>query len=127
MCVFECDIAHRRSVAILCMLYKIRCKPIHLNVALPLPYVLVRVTRGLWSLIGILMPRLATEPRSIAGLLFPSLCPSGTILPTPYSMVWDWRVSRAGSIFFYGPKLLYPYYCLYYCSPSLLPVYWLGL
>ena len=25
--VFECDIAHRRSVAVLCMLYKIRCNP----------------------------------------------------------------------------------------------------
>ena len=23
--VFECDISHRRSVAVLCMLYKIRC------------------------------------------------------------------------------------------------------
>ena len=27
--VFECDIAHRRSVAVLCMLYKIRCNPVH--------------------------------------------------------------------------------------------------
>ena len=27
--VFECDIAHRRSVAVLCMLYKIRCNPMH--------------------------------------------------------------------------------------------------
>ena len=27
--MFECDIAHRRSVAVLCMLYKIRCNPIH--------------------------------------------------------------------------------------------------
>ena len=45
--VFECDIAHRRSVAVLCMLYKIRCKPMHpLNDALPGPYVPVRVTRG---------------------------------------------------------------------------------
>ena len=45
--VFECDIAHRRSVAILCMLYKIRCNPVHpLNGALPGPYVPVRVTRG---------------------------------------------------------------------------------
>ena len=26
--VFECDIAHRRSVAVLCMLYKNRCNPI---------------------------------------------------------------------------------------------------
>ena len=45
--VFECDIVHRRSVAVLCMLYKIRCNPVHpLNGALPGPYVPVRVTRG---------------------------------------------------------------------------------
>ena len=44
--VFECDIAHRRSEAVLCMLYKIRCKAMHpLNGALPGPYVPVRVTR----------------------------------------------------------------------------------
>ena len=43
----ECDIAHRRSVAVLCMLYKTRCSPMHqLNDALPGPYVPVRVTRG---------------------------------------------------------------------------------
>ena len=42
--VFEFDIAHRRSVAVLCMLYKIRCNPMHpLNDALPGPYVPVRV------------------------------------------------------------------------------------
>ena len=35
-CVFECNIAHRRSVAVLCMLYKIMCDPMHpLNDALP--------------------------------------------------------------------------------------------
>ena len=28
--VLECDIAHRRSVAVLCMLYKIRCNLVHL-------------------------------------------------------------------------------------------------
>ena len=45
--VFECDIAHRRSVAVLCMLHKIRCNPMHpLNGALPGPYVPVWVTRG---------------------------------------------------------------------------------
>ena len=38
--VFECDISHRRSVAVLCMLHKIRCNPVHLlNGALPGPYV----------------------------------------------------------------------------------------
>ena len=45
--VFECDISHRRSVAVLCMLHKIRCNPVHpLNGALPGPYVPVRVTSG---------------------------------------------------------------------------------
>ena len=45
--VFESDISHRRSVAVLCMLYKIRCDPVYsLNGALPGPYVPVRVTRG---------------------------------------------------------------------------------
>ena len=44
--VFECDLAHRRSVAVLWMLYKIRCNPIYpLYGALPVPYVPVRVTR----------------------------------------------------------------------------------
>ena len=43
--VFECDISHRRSVAVLYML-KIGCNPGHpLNGALPGPYVPVRVTR----------------------------------------------------------------------------------
>ena len=46
-CVFECDIAHRRSVAVICMLYMIRCNPMHpLNDALPGPYMSGRVTRG---------------------------------------------------------------------------------
>ena len=67
--VFECDISHRRSVAVLCMLYNIRCNPVHnLNGALPRPY--VPVTRGLhaelWSHIGTLMHRLAVEPCSTA-------------------------------------------------------------
>ena len=45
--VFECDFARRRSVAVLCMLYKMWCKPMHpLYGALPEPYVPVRVTRG---------------------------------------------------------------------------------
>ena len=45
--VFECDIVHRRSVAVLCMLHKIRCNRMYpLNDELPGPYVPVRVTRG---------------------------------------------------------------------------------
>ena len=45
--VFKCDLAHRRSVTVLCMLYKIRCNPTHpLYGALPEPYVPVRVAHG---------------------------------------------------------------------------------
>ena len=46
--VFECNLARRRSVALLCMLYKIRCNSMHPLYGAPLsvPYVPVRVTRG---------------------------------------------------------------------------------
>ena len=45
--VFECDLAHRRSLVVLCMLYKCRRNPMHpLYVVLPGPYVPVRLTRG---------------------------------------------------------------------------------
>ena len=45
--VLNCDLSHRRSVAVFCMLYNIRCNPKHpLCGALPVPYVPVRVTRG---------------------------------------------------------------------------------
>ena len=47
MGVFECDISLRRSVAVLRMMYMIRCYPMHpLNGALPGPYEQVRITRG---------------------------------------------------------------------------------
>ena len=93
--VFECDIAHHQSLAILCMMFKIRCNLVHnLNGALHEPYVPVWVTRGAlvahWYTYG--------PPRSTVGLLFPSECPSGMILLTPYLMVWGWWVSRAGSM-----------------------------
>ena len=44
--LFECDPAHRRSVAVLSMLNRIRCNLMHaLYDGLPEPYVLVNVTR----------------------------------------------------------------------------------
>ena len=81
----------------------------------------------LWSHIGTLMHRLAAEPCSTAGLLLTSRCPFGTILLTSFSMVWNWRVSRAGSMLLYWSKLLYPYYSLLLFSISLLSVYRLVL
>ena len=109
--VFECVIAHRRSVAVLCMLYKIRCNPIHpLNGDLSGPYVPVRITRG--ALVAHRYTYALLQPRMFRKLLFLSQCLSGTIFLTPYSIVWDWRVSTARPMLFYWPMLLYPWYIL---------------
>ena len=103
--VFECDLAQRRSVAVLCMLYKIRCNPLHpLYGALPVSYVPLRVTRGVVIAHGYTYAPPHCRPRSIAGLLFPCQYLCGTTLVTPYSMARDWRVSRAGPMPFYWPS-----------------------
>ena len=108
--MFECDIAHRRSVAVLCMLFKIRCNQmLTFYGSLPLTYVQCGLNAVLRSHIGMLMRLLAAEPLSTAVLLFPSLCPCGIILLTLYSMVWDWRVSRAEPMFVYWHELLDPF------------------
>ena len=122
--VFECDIAHRRSVAVLCMLYKIRCNPMHpLNDALPGPYAPVRVTRG--ALVAYRYtyapPRCRTSQYRRT-FVFSSQCPSGMILLTPYSVVWDWRVSRAGQCFYIGLTCSILTIVFYYFSLSLFPV-----
>ena len=45
--VLERNLAHRQSVADLCMLFKIKSNPMHpLSGELPLPYLPARVTRG---------------------------------------------------------------------------------
>ena len=45
--VLNCNLSYRRSVAVLCMLNKIRCNPMHpLCGVPPVPYVTVRVPRG---------------------------------------------------------------------------------
>ena len=74
---------------------------------------------GLSSHISILLHLPAAEPRSTAGLLFPSQYLSGIIRLTPYLMVWDWWVSRAGPMPFCWPScsLLF---CLQLFSLSLL-------
>ena len=59
----------------------------------------------LWSLIGILMRLLGTEPYSAGGLSFISQYSCGTILGTVYSMVRDWQVLCEPMIY-YWPKLI---------------------
>ena len=110
------------------MLYMIRYNMMHpFNSALPGTYGPVRVTRGALSHIGTLMRLLAVEPCSTAGLLFPSQCRSRTILPTPYSMVRDWRGLKSRAIFFIDLSCSIPTIVFYYFSLSLLYVYMLVL
>ena len=115
--VFECDIAHRRSVTVLCMLCKIRCNPMH-------PLWTVCASVGYTRCHGRTSVHLCTALLQNLAVQMDFYSPlSGTILLTPYSMVWDWRVSRAGPMLFYWPKLLYPYTIVFYhFSLSLLSV-----
>ena len=100
--VFECDLAHRRSVAVLCMVYKFRCNPmLSLYGDLPVPYVPMRVTCG--TMIAhrytYAPPRCRTSQYSMTLI---SLSVSlWNDLSDPYSMVWDWWVSRARPMPFY--------------------------
>ena len=72
--VLECDIAHRRSVAVQCMLYKIRCNSMHwLRNALPVwgNYHLDRMCQCWlhavpWSHIGIIVRRFVAEPGTMS-------------------------------------------------------------
>ena len=81
----------------------------------------------LWSHIGILMRRLAAEPRSTAGLLFHSQCLSGTILVTPYSMVRDCLFFLEQSKYFFIDVSCSILTIVFYVSFSLLSVYRLVL
>ena len=78
------------------------------------------------SHIGTLMRLLAAKPLSIALHLFPGQCLCGTILVTLCSMVWDWRVSRAGPMPFYWPSCSLTF-CLLLFSLSFLSFYGLVL
>ena len=127
--VFEYDLAYSRYVAVLCILYKIRCNSMHhLYGALPVPYVPVRVTRGAVIAQGFTYapPRCRTSQYRRTLILFPGQYLCGTILVTPCSMVWDWRVSRAGPMSFYPPSCSLTF-CPLMFSLSLLSFYGLVL
>ena len=121
--VLDCDLANRRSVAELCVLFKIKSNPMHpLSGALPLPYVFRLVllvvlrfligTRSRLLVVGLLS---ITEPLCLSRCLF------GTILVTLCLMVFDWRVSRAEPILSCYHDLLF-LFCLllfYLLLPSM--------
>ena len=111
--VFECDIAHRRSVTVRCMLYKIRCNPVHpLNGALPGPDVPVRATR--WALVAhwytSAPPCCRTSQYSRIFIIL-----SVSLLNDHANPVFDGvglSSFKSRPLLFYWPKLLYPYYSL---------------
>ena len=76
--VLECNLAHRRPVAELCMLFKMKSNLMHPSSdALPLPYVPTCVTRGaLVAHIGTRSRLLVVGLLRIAG---PLLCPSRSL------------------------------------------------
>ena len=124
--MFECNIAHRRSVAALCVLYKNRCNLMHpLYGCLPGPYLPVRFTWGSLHRYTSAPPGWGTSQygRTFTPLSCQYLC--GTILVTPYSMVWDWGVSRGGQCPVIG--IANALFFLSYCFPFLLSFYVLVL
>ena len=110
------------------MLCKIWCNTmLPLHGVLPVPYMPVPVT--LDALVAhwhMLMRLLAAEARGTGGLYFPSQCLYGTLLVTLYSMAWDWRGLKAGSMPFYWPSCSLPF-CLLLFSLSLFSFYVLVL
>ena len=108
--VLDCNLAHRRYVAELCMLFKNKSNRMHpLSGALPFPYMRHVLLLVLWLLIGTSSRLLVVGLLSIAQPLCPSRCLFGTILVTLCLMVWDWRVSRAEPMLSCWHDLLFLY------------------
>ena len=80
-----------------------------------------------WSHVGTLMHRLAAEPYSTAGLLFPSRCPSGTIFLTRIRWCGTGRFQEQCQRFFSVISCSIPTIVFYSFSLSLLSIYRLVL
>ena len=126
--VLECNLAHRRSVAKLCMLFKIKSNLMHsLNGALPLAFVSELVTRGAYGC----SYRRITRSRTIlftAGHLCLSQYLNGASLMTLCLMMWDWRVLREEPMPSCWPNLTSIFvssYCLSFFLPRV-GCAWLG-
>ena len=99
-------------MVILCILYKIRCNPMNPPYgALPYRMCQCGLHAVVWSLIGILIRLLAAKPRNTADFYSSLSVSVRNDLADPVfdSMVWDWRVSRAGPMLFDWPNLLAPF------------------
>ena len=106
---------------------KIRCSPVHpLYGALPVLHVPVQVTRGALVENRYTSALHRCKSSQYRRLLFSSQCLCEMIWLTLYSMVWDWRISIAGSMLSYWLQILAPSLFLLF-SLSLLSFYRLVL
>ena len=126
--VFDYDIAHRRSVAILCMPYKIRTVVTRCTLFVVL-YLCCLCQCELHAVLNLVERRYTYEPprcrtSQYCRLWLPCQSLGGTICLTPYSMVWDCRVSRAWPMFFIGWN--WSFNIVFYCFPcfSFLSIGW---
>ena len=111
--VLKWNFAHVRSVADLCMLFKIKSNLMHpLSSALPLLYAPAHVTRG--ALVAhrhsFAPPRCRTS--QCHRTFVPLSVFFGTILVTLFLMVWDWQTSRAEPMLSCWHDLLLFLFCL---------------
>ena len=102
--VLECNIAHRRTVAVLCMLYKFR-------------FNLMRSLYGALYL-SVYVPVLASYKRGFGRTLVYLCASSLQNLAVPHDFYSPLCICVVGSMFFYWPTLLAPYF-VFYCSPIL--------
>ena len=126
--VLECDIAHHWSVAVLSVLYKIRCNPMHsLNGAVPGPYVPVHITRGAlvrqWYTYVLPLCRTSQYHRTF----IPFSVSPWTILLTRIRWCGIGRFHEQGQCFLICLSCSIPTIVFYYFSLSLLSVYRLVL
>ena len=121
--MLECDLAHRQSVAgIIC------CTKSNATQCTTLRCSTCTVFASASYTSSLVANRYTYAPPDCRTLqhcrtLFPCQCISGMILLTPCSMVWDWRVLRAGPMPFYWPSCSLTF-CLLLFSISLLSLGW---
>ena len=108
---FEYDIAHRRAVAVLCMLYNIRCNPLHpLYGALPVLYVPVRVTfSALVAHQYAYAPPCCKTSQYHRNFSLLSVSPWNDLADPVFDVVGLAGFKSRASVIFYRPKMLAPF------------------
>ena len=119
----------RRSVAVLCMLYKIRCNAMHpLNDTLPGPCLSVSVTRGALGAYRYTCapPRCRTSQYSMTFVVL-SVSLSNDLADPVFDGVGLAGFKSRANVFFIGLSCSISTIVFFYFSPSLLSVYRLVL